>query len=70
MCYTSHMSNEMGVEMNISDMDRAWAEMAAGRAVSDDEVAEFKTDYEQWISEMESSDSPEIIGCDSNFVIH
>lgn len=56
--------------MHITELDREWAAIAAGRAVSDDEVAEFKTDYEQWISEMESSDSPEIIGCDSDFVIH
>ena len=62
------MSND-DVDMNITELDREWAAMAAGHDVSDEEVAEFKREYEAWIAVIESQDSPELIYCDADFVI-
>lgn len=55
--------------MHITELDREWAAIAAGRAVSDEEVAEFKRCYEQWVSVIESQDSPDVICNDADFVV-
>jgi hypothetical protein len=39
--------------MQITDMDIEWAEAVAGQNLSIEEVADFKNDYEDWISDME-----------------
>lgn len=37
----------------LSQLDREWAELAAGRPVTDAEAFELKRDYEAWVNEME-----------------
>ena len=49
---------EYGVELErelatLTDLDREWAEMSAGRPVTDREVLEFKRDYEAWVEDVE-----------------
>jgi hypothetical protein len=39
----------------ITDMDRAWAELIAGRPVTEAEVIEIKADYEDWVQSYEDS---------------
>jgi len=48
----------------ITDFDREWVSEIAGRDVSDEEVAEFLKDYNEWIDEQEASHeiSPDIYG--------
>jgi hypothetical protein len=45
----------------ITDMDRAWAEMMAGRPVTEAEVIEIKAEYEDWVDSYEQAidESPE-----------
>lgn len=49
---------EYGAELDrelatLTDMDREWAELAAGRPVTDREALEFKRDYEAWVEDVE-----------------
>lgn len=46
----------------ITDMDRAWAELIAGRPVTDEEVMEIKADYEDWVESYETAieENPEL----------
>lgn len=49
---------EFGVERDrelaaLTDMDREWAELIAGRPVTDLEALEFKRDYVDWIETIE-----------------
>ena len=49
---------EYGVELerelaDLTDMDREWAAMAAGRPVTDVEALEFKRDYLDWVETVE-----------------
>lgn len=56
--------------INITELDREMAAMIAGHEVPDSEIVEFKRSYEQWLAEMESEDSPEIVCNDSDFVVN
>jgi hypothetical protein len=46
----------------ITDMDRAWAELIAGRSVTEAKVIEIKAEYEDWVDSYEQAieESPEL----------
>jgi len=41
--------------MQITAMDREWAESVAGRKLTIEEIIEFKNDYEDWVRIMEDN---------------
>jgi hypothetical protein len=41
--------------MQVTEFDREWAENAAGRQLSIEEVIEFKRDYEDWVNFVEEN---------------
>jgi hypothetical protein len=49
-------------EQMLSDMDIEWAEFVAERKLSQEEIAEFKADYEAWVDEMERAEDHRIFG--------
>lgn len=50
MEYSVELERELA---ELTDMDREWAEMAAGRPVTDLEALEFKRDYLAWVDACE-----------------
>ena len=42
--------------MQLTEMDWAWAESVAGRAVTEAEAAQLKQEFEQWLDWMEQQE--------------